>query len=143
MKTNLTRTLILSAVALAGTGAAFAEDNVSAEIPFAFRAAGVKFDAGVYSISQYGHVDSGVITLQNRQGRNAKFVNTTGPLTGAGGDRMDRNPRLIFRCGDTSGCALSAVHLENGRTWTLRIPRLKAMETEHIALIHLDRNQSE
>jgi len=139
MKTNLTRTLIMSAIALAGGAAAFAQDSVSAEIPFTFRAAGVKFDAGTYSISQFGHSDSGVLTLQNWRGRNTKFVNTTGP----GGYYKYQSPRLVFRCGDDTGCALSAIRLENGRTWTLRTPRMKAMETERIAVIYAEKKQAE
>jgi len=145
MKTNLTRTLIMGAVALAGAGAAFADDNVDAQIPFAFRAGGVKFEAGLYSISQYGHNDAGILTLQNRSGSSTKFVNTTSHSPDAGPDGGGKypNPKLVFRCGDSGGCALSAVQMENSRSWTLRIPRRKAMETERIAVIYPEKNHAE
>jgi hypothetical protein len=145
MKTNLTRTLIMGAVALAGTAVAFADDNVSAQIPFAFQAGGVKFYAGAYSISQYGHNDAGVLTLQNRLGRDTKFVNTMShaPEASPASDSKYPRAKLVFRCREASGCALSAVQMENGRTWTLRIPRRNAIEAERIAVIYLDKNHAD
>jgi hypothetical protein len=137
MKTNLTRSLILAAVALTGAAAAHAQDKVAADVPFAFRAAGVEFDAGAYYIAQSGHI--GILTLLNQDSGSTKFVTTATPADGA----KDANPKLVFRCVDASGCALSTVQLANGRTWKLRTPHLKPSEMERIAVIYLDRKQSE
>jgi hypothetical protein len=136
MKTNLTRTLILAAVALIGA-TAHAQDKIAADVPFAFRAAGVEFDAGTYYIAQSGH--SGILMLLNQDSGNTKLVTTAAP----GDDSRNPNPKLIFRCGAESGCALSAVALANGRTWKLRTPHLKPSEMERIAVIYLDRKQAE
>ena len=137
MKSNLTRTLILTAVALTGAAAANAQDTVAADVPFAFRAARTEFNAGSYHIAQSGH--SRILMLLNQDSGHTKYVTTAAP----GDDSKDSNPKLVFRCGDESGCALSAVSLANGRAWKLRTPRLKPSEMERIAVIYLDRKQAE
>ncbi|HLX44813.1 MAG TPA: hypothetical protein VKR43_15310 [Bryobacteraceae bacterium] len=139
MKTNLTRTLILTAVALSGAAAVSAQDKVAADVPFAFRAAGQEFDAGTYYVSQYGHSGSGMLMLMNQDAGRTKFVATAAPEDVSNGSA----PKLVFRCGDESGCALSAVQLANGRAWKLRVPHLKPSELERIAVIYLDRKQAE
>jgi hypothetical protein len=137
MKTNLTRTLILAAVSLTGAATAHAQDKVAADVPFAFRAAGTEFDAGAYYIAQSGH--TGILMLLNQDSGYIKYVTTAAP----GDDSKHASPKLVFRCGDESGCALSAVALANGRTWKLRTPHLKPSEMERIAVIYFDRKQAE
>jgi hypothetical protein len=133
MKTNLTRTLILAAVSLTGAASVHAQDKVAADVPFAFRAAGVEFDAGAYYISQSGH--TGVLMLLNEASGSTKLVTTAAP----GDDSKHASPKLVFRCGNQSGCALSAVSLANGRTWEIRTPHLKPSELERIAVVYFDR----
>jgi hypothetical protein len=137
MKTNLTRTLILTAFALTGA-AVYGQDKIAVDVPFAFRAAGQEFDAGTYYVSQSGHSVGGILMLLNQDSRRTKFVTTAAP-----GDSKDASPKLVFRCGDESGCALSAVQLANGRSWKLRTPHLKPSEMERIAVIYFDRKQAE
>jgi hypothetical protein len=139
MKTNLMRTLILAAVGLTGSAAVYAQSNVAADVPFLFRAGGQQFDAGAYSISQYGLSNSGILVLNNHDVGRTRFVTTKGPADVAN----DARPKMIFRCGDESGCALAGVQLANGRAWSLRIPRLKPSEMEHIAVVYMDRKQAE
>jgi hypothetical protein len=129
MKTNLSRTLILTAVALTGAAAVYAQDRVAADVPFAFRAAGQQFDAGAYYISQSG--PGAILTLLNQDSGRTKFVTTATP----GDDSKDLNPKLIFHCGDQSGCALSAVQLANGHAWKLRISHLRPSEMERIEVV--------
>jgi hypothetical protein len=133
MKTNLTRTLILAAVSLTGAAAVHAQDKVAAEVPFAFRAAGVEFNAGTYHIAQSGH--NGILMLLNQDSGSTKLVTTAAP----GDDSKYAAPKLVFRCGNESGCALSAVSLANGRTWKIRTPHLKPSELERIAVVYFDR----
>jgi hypothetical protein len=139
MKTNLTRTLILTAVALSSAAAVSAQGKVAADVPFAFRAAGQEFNAGTYYFSQYGDSGSGMLMLMNQDAGRTKFVTTAAPEDVS----RDSSPKLVFRCGDESGCALSAVQLANGRAWKLRVPHLKPSELERIAVIYLDRKQAE
>ena len=139
MKTNLTRTLILTAVALGSAAAVSAQGNVTADVPFAFRAAGQEFNAGTYYVSQYGHSGSGMLVLMNQDAGRTKFVTTAAPADIS----KESSPKLVFRCGDESGCGLSAVQLANGRAWKLRVPHLKPSELERIAVIYLDRKQAE
>jgi hypothetical protein len=137
MKTKLTRTLILAAVSLTGGAAAYAQDKVAADVPFAFRAAGVEFNAGAYNISQSGH--TGVLMLLNEASGSTKLVTTAAPADYS----KDATPKLVFRCGKESGCALSTVSLANGRTWELKTPHLKPSEMERIAVIYFDKKQAE
>src|ERR1700729_856792 len=101
MKTNLVRSLILAAVALTGAAAVHAQDKVAADVPFAFRAAGVEFNAGTYHIAQSGH--NGILMLLNQDSGSTKLVTTAAP----GDDSKYAAPKLVFRCGNESGCALS------------------------------------
>jgi hypothetical protein len=139
MKTNLTRTLILAAVSLTGGAAAYGQSNMVADVPFLFRANGQAFDAGTYTIEQYGHSNSGILKLSNREAGLTRFLTSTAPADAS----KDARPKLVFRCGDESGCALAAVELANGRTLKVRIPHLKPSEMERIAVIYLDRKQAE
>ena len=139
MKTNLTRTLILAAVSLTGGAAAYGQSDTVADVPFLFRAAGQEFDAGAYTISQYGHSNSGILVLYNREAGVTRFLTTRGPAD----ESKYAQPKMVFRCGDESGCALASVQLANGREWKLRIPHLKPSEMERIAVIYLDRKQAE
>ena len=139
MKTNMIRTLILAAVGLSGSAAVYAQSNVVADVPFLFRAAGQQFDAGTYTISQYGLSNSGILMLYNHEAGLTRFVTTKAPAD----DSKDARPKMVFRCGDESGCALAGVQLANGRAWAVRIPHLKPSEMERIAVIYLDRKQAE
>ena len=77
--------------------------------------------------------------LLNQDSGHTKFATTAAP----GADSRDPSPKLVFRCGDESGCALSVVQLANGRAWKLRTPHLKPSEMERIAVIYFDRKQGD
>jgi hypothetical protein len=137
MKMKLTRTLILTAVALMGTVAAHGEALIAAaDVPFGFRAAGVEFRAGVYQISDFER--TGVLSFKNAK-TGSKFVKTIAPAN----ETEDRNARLQFVCAEDRGCALSKIVLSNGRQWNIRIPRVKASETKRTAAVYLDQKQAD
>ena len=132
MKTNLIRSLILAAASVAAHG----QSNRNADIPFGFRAAGEYYTAGAYTISQHGHSGSSILLLVNKESRLTRFVTTKAP----GDDAKEAAPKIVFRCGNESGCALSSVSLADGRTWEIRTPHLKPSELERIAVVYFDRN---
>ena len=97
------------------------------------------FDGGSYHISRYGHTGGGILILVNEASGYAKFVTTAAPAD----ITKDTRPRLVFRCGDESGCALSAVSLANGKTWEIKTGHLKPSELERIAVVYFERKQAE
>jgi hypothetical protein len=135
MKTNLIRTLIFAAASVA----AYAQTNMVADVPFGFRAAGEYYTAGAYGISQYGHSGSGILALENKESRLTRFLTTQAP----GEEKKGAAPKMVFRCGSESGCALASVELANGRTWKVKVPHLKPSELERIAVVYFDRKQAE
>jgi hypothetical protein len=130
MKTNMTRTLILTAVALTSAAAVYAEDKVIAKVPFAFRTYGGQLAAGKYSITMKNN--NAVVVLQNQ-----KTGSSVAGIAMPGTESRDHRSRLEFRCGDQSGCALAAVWLSDGRVYSLNVPRITASELERIAVVYV------
>jgi hypothetical protein len=139
MKTNLTRTLLLAAVALTGAASAFAQTKAGANVPFSFRASGKDLPASAYSISQYSYSAPGHFKLTNDNTGQSMFLRS---MTAAH-DSKDLRPRLVFRCGTSSGCALAGVYLADGRGWKVPTPRLKPAEIERMAMIYLEPTKAE
>jgi hypothetical protein len=153
MKTNLTRTLILAAVALTSAASAFAQYKVAATIPFPFRTFGRDLPAGDYSILQVSNVGGAQFMLRNQTNGKSTILQ----IAMAAEDSKNVRPRLVFRCGnvsgctlsavwlsdDVSGCTLSTVWLSDGRGWKLPTPRLKPTEIERMALIYFEPTKAE
>jgi hypothetical protein len=139
MKTNLTRTLLLAAVALTSAASAFAEIKAAANVPFSFRASGKELPASAYSISKYSDAGAGHLTLTNNNTGHSIFLPSMIPADGS----KDARPRLVFRCGASSGCALAGIYLADGHGWKVPTPRLKPAEIERMAMIYIEPTKAE
>jgi hypothetical protein len=133
MKTKL-NSLLFTAVLALGAVAAYGQDRVVANIPFEFKTiAGVQ-PAGQYTVSE--------------QGVSARLRHVAGKtsLLGIGvpeGIERNQAPQLVFTCGSESGCVLTRVRFEDGRSWKYPAPRLKASEDQKVAVMYLERAQAE
>ena len=134
MKTNLNRTLILTAAVLTlGAAAVHGQSKVAGNIPFSFRTVAGEQAAGNYeiaSIAGTGHV----LQLRNVETLKATFLG----IGNLESDSKNARPRIVFHCGSETGCVLSAVYAGDGQGWSYRAPRPKASEAEHVAVIYLD-----
>jgi hypothetical protein len=133
MKTTSNSLLLTAALAL-GAVAAYGQDRVVANIPFEFKTVAGVQPAGQYSVSY--------------EGVSARLRNVAGKtsLLGIGvPENIERNqpPQLVFVCGSESGCALTLVRFEDGRSWKYPQPRRKASENQSVAVINLERAQAE
>src|SRR5260370_19992971 len=70
-----------------------------------------------------------VMHVRNRATGESKLIMAQNRAADAKGG----SPRLIFRCGDLSGCSLAAIWTTGGYGWELRVPRLSADERERLA----------
>ena len=135
---KMTRTIVLSAVAVMAGVAAQGETRVAAaQVGFGFRAGGAEFQAGTYQLSEYPFPD--IFTLENADSGRKKFVSTMAP----GSQTEDRNARLVFRCSEESGCALTNIVLSDGRQWKIRAPRVKSTEMARTQVVYLGHKQAE
>jgi hypothetical protein len=134
MKKNMNRTLMLTAAALTiGAAAIYGQGNIVANIPFAFHAAGGAHAAGTYNVLSISQ-NNGVLALRNAETGKAVILGIGVP---EGGSRYgDSRARLVFRCGDESGCALSQVWASSSQGWSFAAPRLKPSELEHVAVVY-------
>jgi hypothetical protein len=133
MKTKLNSLLFTAAFAL-GAAAAYGQDHVVANIPFEFKTVGGVQPAGQYTVSY--------------EGVSARLRNVDGKasLLGIGvPEDIERNQpaQITFVCGSESGCSLSVVRFEDGRSWKYPQPRLKASEDRRVAVIYPERAQAE
>ena len=133
MKTKWSSLLTAAGFALVAA-AAYGQDRLAANVPFPFRTiAGVQ-PAGQYTVSE--------------QGASARLSPVAGKasLLGIGiSQNVERNqpPQFVFTCGSESGCVLTSVRFEDGRSWKYPQPRLKASESRSVAVIYLERPQAE
>jgi hypothetical protein len=133
MKTKLNSLLLIATLAL-GAAAAYGQDHVIANIPFEFKTAGGVQPAGQYTVRYEG----ASALLRNVDGKTS--------LLGIGiPQNAERNqpPQLVFLCGSESGCTLSVVRFEDGRSWKYPEPQLKSSEDRRVAVIYLERAQAE
>ena len=133
MKTRVNSLLFTAALAL-GAVAAYGQDRIVANIPFEFKTVAGVQPAGHYTLS--GHSVSPV--LRHVAGKTS--------LLGIGvPDEVNPNrpPQLVFTCGSESGCVLTSVRFEDGRSWKYPQPQLKASEERKVAVIYLERPQAE
>ena len=133
MKTKLNSLLLTAALAL-GAAAAYGQDRVVANIPFEFKTVAGVQPAGQYTVSE--------------QGVSARLRHVDGKTSLLGiGVPDDVNPnqpaQVTFVCGSESGCVLTGVRFEDGRSWKYPAPRPKASEDQRVAVIYLERGQAE
>jgi hypothetical protein len=133
MKTKLNSLLFTAAFAL-GAAAAYGQDHVVANIPFEFKTVGGVQPAGQYSV-RYEGVSA---LLRNADGKTS--------LLGIGvpeGIERNQPPQVTFLCGSESGCVLTGVRFDDGRSWKYPQPQLKASEDRKVAVVYLERAQAE
>lgn len=133
MKKHLIRTLSIAAVLAVGA-AAYASNYVNANIPFPFKMNGKALPAGTYHLAP-ASAASGAIALRG-QDTSAFAIGTP-----AVSDEM--RGRLLFRCGEVSGCALTEVWNSDGRGWLLKTPRITPVEKERLAVIYTDQKKAD
>lgn len=134
MKTKWNSLLITAGFALIAA-AAYGQDRLTANVPFSFRTI-----AGLQPAGQYAVVHDGDVTkLENLATRNSTWVGI-GVLDGGG---QPNAPRLVFTCGDESGCALTGVRIADGREWVFHAPKLKRSEEARVAVIYLESKGAE
>lgn len=136
MKTNWIRTLTLSAAALTMGSAAFAQSRLVAQIPFAFKVNGTELPAGNYSIERPQIANRNVLLLTD--GHNSKMVMG---INASGNEPA--SARLIFRCGESSGCALAEVWDSQGSHVNFPKPKLTSAEKERLAVVFLRRSEAD
>jgi len=140
MKTNLSRTLMLTAVVVMLGAAAYGQDNLTAKVPFAFQIRGTELAAGNYSVSPMAQKNGfPVMHVRNRATGQSNLILAQNRAA----DVKGGSPRLIFRCGDLSGCSLATIWTAGGYGWELPVPRLSADERERFAVVFLHRSEAE
>jgi hypothetical protein len=136
MKSTLNSLLITAAVTLSAA-AAYGQTKVVANIPFEFRTAAGVQQAGQYIIAPAAY-DVAVMKLQNVDTGKSSILGLGTPS----GVEKQNSPRLVFVCGNESGCALTGVVTGDGRGWTYKA-RLKPSEAERVAVIYFESRQAE
>ena len=135
MKKNLTRALMLTAVALTlGAAAAYAHTYLYARIPFSFRMNGSVLPAGEYSFSAMLGDGAAVIL------RDQEATHTAVSLTSVAIDDGSKSARLVFRCDEAGSCSLIEAWDGLGRGWRLPNPRPSAAEKVRLAVVALHTN---
>jgi hypothetical protein len=105
MKTIANRIFQYAAGAVLLSASAFAQSNMTANIPFAFHANKVNMPAGSYRVdADTIHGGTPVIVLRSQTDQN-KAIALGSPL---GSPAASKGPRLVFHCGE-SGCDLRQV----------------------------------
>ena len=137
MKSTLNSLLITAGLTLSAV-AAYGQTNIVAQVPFAFKTAAGMQPAGEYAIVPVS-TSAGVMMLENMDTRHGSMLG----IGANSGNPYDKTPRLVFRCGSESGCALSEVKLGDGRAWTYKAPHWKTSETERVAVVHFETKLAE
>jgi hypothetical protein len=137
MKTTLNSLLITAAGLTLSAVATYGQTKVVANIPFSFRTAAGMQEPGQYAVAPVTY-DAAIMKLQNMHTGKSSII---GPGTPSGVSK--ESPKLVFRCGSESGCALSAVVIGDGRGWSYKAPHLKPSETERVAVVYFESKQAE
>jgi hypothetical protein len=132
---NLTLTLT-AAVPTLVTAAAYGQNNpLIATIPFGFRAVKSNLPAGRYMVARASGslLNSGIMQLRNIKTGESVFLPSGAPRT----ESEDKHPRLVFRCGGESGCALATLWSGEGTGMEFATPALPAAEKERSEVAYL------
>jgi hypothetical protein len=133
MKSKLTRGLMLAAVTLVAAGSVWAQNKVTAKIPFEFTVGNKTLAAGDYAIGEIGSHESDVLLLRNTGTGKNTLAQAGSPLY----QDLDGRARLVFRCG-ASGCAL--VRIWNGSSGYVLSPgHGKEKADDRIAVVYFNR----
>jgi hypothetical protein len=107
MRLTLKRSLVLTALSVAVMGApAYAQDTITARIPFDFVVNGQPFHAGKYEVTMNAAIGSAeVVSIRSQDGRTFVYTLTT---PASGHDPKGSDPALVFTRHETT-YALSQV----------------------------------
>jgi hypothetical protein len=137
MKKNSIRVLTITVAALTVGAAAYAQTRMIAEVPFSFHINGTVLPAGNYSVGPMSAGSLHTLVLSDKHTNKAAVALVSSTTEG----ERDR-PRLVFRCGDVSGCYLIQVWDNQGFGWELPKPRLTAAEKERVAVVPIRRSEA-
>lgn len=139
MKKNLNFAPMLTAVVLAlSAAAAYGQPTLNAKIPFAFHTTNDSLAAGKYTIMPMTRGDMSVVRIENLGTGNSSMVLAGSRIQNAAG-----SARMVFKCGNESGCALAEAYDETGRGWKFNTPHLTSTEIERLAVVYLHRTDAE
>lgn len=138
MKKNLIRTLTLTAAALTVAIAAYGQSPLTAKVPFSFRVNGAVLPAGDYNIGPLSRATVNVLMVAGRHNSKAAIA-----LTNSRNESDQSRSRLVFSCGEISGCDLVQAWDDQGYGWAFPKPRLNAAEKERIAMVPLHRSNAD
>ncbi|HKD05841.1 MAG TPA: hypothetical protein VKB79_08060 [Bryobacteraceae bacterium] len=137
MKTLTNRILQCAAGLALLSASAFAQDNMTADIPFAFHADKVSFPAGSYRVdADRTHGGTPVIVLRNQRDKTSALALGSPLGTQVGSQR----PHLVFRCNE-GGCNLRQIWTPDGGYGYPSHP--KDRSDDRIALIPLTTSKAD
>ena len=134
---SLKRTLTAALLTLVATAAYSQTNEMTAKIPFAFRAVGSDLPAGRYKVVPLAATSGASRTMEllNIDTGKSILILARVPITESG----DARPRLIFRCGGEEGCSLATLWSGTGAGLEFSTPALTASQRERRETIYLDR----
>lgn len=135
MKTNWTK-LMLTAAGMTLSAAAAYGQGLNANIPFAFQTANANLGSGKYAITVVGST-APILRIANLDSGKAilAFVSRDTEKPG--------RARLVFRCRETTGCALAEAYDGLGSGWRFTPPRKTSAEKEYLAVVPLRRTDAD
>jgi hypothetical protein len=137
MKKNSIRVLTITVAALTVGAAAYAQTRMIAEVPFSFHINGTVLPAGNYNVGPMSAASLHTLVLSDQHTNKAAVTLATSTTEG----KRDR-PRLVFRCGDVSGCYLIQAWDDQGYGWEFPKPRLTPAEKERVAEVPIRRSEA-
>jgi hypothetical protein len=138
MKKNLSTLLLTAAGMTLSAAAAYGQIPLKANVPFAFRTSNASLAAGKYAITNLEAGDARLMRIENLNSRHSIYL--------AGNPQVNKTPgkaRLVFRCGEVSGCALAEAYTDDGHGWKFSPPRRTSEEKERVAVLLLHRADGE
>jgi len=130
MKSIANRLFLFAAAALSLGTAAYGQNILRADIPFAFRDAGGAASAGHYTVRVENNGSGYLAQIQDRAtGRG--LISLTNRLDNKAGAAIA--PRLVFRCTE-AGCQLSEIWTRDGG---FSVPVKHVRDPEYVASIPL------
>ena len=130
---NTLRFLLVGAITLAATSAAFAQNRMAANIGFPFKMQSATMPAGNYELVPSTSSGSKYFTLRAANGHNTVIVSPRYVID----DRSTKYAnRLVFKC-DSHMCALAEIWTPGGAGYATPRPKLSPAEHERLAVVPL------
>lgn len=126
---NLTRNLLVTAAALAGSAAAFGQSR--ADVPFAFEVRGAKLPAGTYAVNETFGESTKTITLVNRETRKTVLISALQNEHSKVNQPVES--QLVFTCAEER-CALQEIWSESS-AMGYRIPGVKLGKADQSKIV--------